>query len=468
MTHPSLRTLASLAVGSLLFLNISTAFAASGDLYITSGNVWFADSTVVYGQTVRIYSTVSNDTGNDLLGSVQFLNQTTGNAIGSDQPISVLAGKTDTVFVDWTPSAGTYTIKVTVYPWDTTSDDSSNNSQNLTTTVDYDNDVDGVGNAQDPNDDNDDANDTDDAFPFDANETKDTDTDGTGDNTDTDDDGDGIADSDDELPQDATESADTDGDGVGDNTDEDDDNDGLSDSFEITAIDPETGEDKETTDPTVADTDGDGVLDGPGVSTPNGESETTTNDVFPNDSNESSDSDQDGVGDNTDEDDDNDGVNDTEDAYPTNHGPVIVFEQYTEIDEETGEEVLVFDASESYDPDGESTGVTYSWTTTDGQVIGEESILRLPINSDLLPATLTMLDDSGEMRVLELNLLNIMNYLGAMGIALGVALTIALAMIAYLKYTPSAPSKASHTPMPVKKPSSKPKAVAKKKTKSRK
>ncbi len=95
-------------------------------------------------------------------------------------------------------------------------------------------DGDGIIDADDTDDDNDGVADTEDAFPFDASETKDSDSDGTGDNADTDDDNDGTPDTADAFPVDANESKDTDGDGIGDNADIDRDGDGIantSDSF---------------------------------------------------------------------------------------------------------------------------------------------------------------------------------------------------------------------------------------------
>lgn len=434
MDLPHYRKWLTGAVIGLLLFPIH-ALAASGDLYIADDGIWLSDTTVVHGQTVRVYASVSNDTSNDLLGSVKFTVQTTGDQIDSDQAVSVLAGKTDTVFVDWTPTAGNYTIMATVYPWESSADDSGNNSLSLTTTVDYDADSDGVGNAQDPNDDNDEAVDSEDAFPYDDTETEDTDDDTVGNNADTDDDNDGIEDSSDALPENAAETGDTDGDGIGNNEDTDDDNDGVSDNVET------TGEPDNVTDPENPDTDGDGYLDGPGTeaattsATEDGSTETTTQDAFPTDPTEWTDTDADGEGDNADTDDDNDALTDEEDPYPTNPGPVVVFEEYTE------EEWVVLDASDSYDPDGAT--VTYQWWDSEGNLMSEEAILSLPINERGLPTSLTVIDETGESRSLELNVLGSMKYLEAMGLALISALAISLAILLYFKYTPSASAKAS-------------------------
>ena len=63
-----------------------------------------------------------------------------------------------------------------------------------------------------------------------------------------------------------------------------------------------SGDDEMETDPSMVDTDGDGVVD--------------ADDAFPEDPDESADADGDGTGDNADTDDDNDGVADADDAFP--------------------------------------------------------------------------------------------------------------------------------------------------------
>jgi len=418
-----------LALATFLLLAFpSLAFAESGDLYIATGGVWFSDATIVHNETVRIYATVTNDGTDDLLGSVQFVNQTTGKQIGSDQSISVLTEQTDTVFVDWRPTAGTYTISVVIYPWDASNDDASNNTSYISTTVDYDNDLDGVGNASDPDDDNDDVPDTEDLFPYDKNESKDTDGDGLGDNADTDDDNDGILDPEDSLPQDPTESVDTDSDGIGNNADTDNDNDGLIDTYETSAVDPETLEPKDITDPLVADTDGDATLDG--------------QDAFPLDPTEWTDTDEDKTGNNADPDDEDDGLLDLEDPYPENHGPVILFSQYEETYEayEDGGSMLVLDASQTYDPDGTAEGLTYQWLSDTGLILGDTPVFEivLPQETPIYPATLVVTDDTGESRTLELEKFGVNEYLKDMILTLAIALSIPLAILGYLKYTASA------------------------------
>jgi hypothetical protein len=108
-----------------------------------------------------------------------------------------------------------------------------------------------------------------DAFPQDPSEWLDTDGDGIGNQADPDDDGDGVCEgavvvpgqcmaAGDAFPLDPREWADTNGNGTGDNGDADRDGDGLSDEAELAA----------GSDPLAADTDGDGVCDGPLVIAP--------------------------------------------------------------------------------------------------------------------------------------------------------------------------------------------------------
>ena len=156
--------------------------------------------------------------------------------------------------------------------------------------------------------------DSQDAFPDDANETKDSDYDGVGDNSDlfpndpsehSDRDGDGVGDNEDQYPDDELESSDSDGDGVGDNGDvfpddgsqwEDGDNDGLGDNplgsnpDQCPAVNGGSQYDRDG----CLDSDGDGWSD-PDESwgaSPNGSA-----DAFPSERTQWADSDGDGHGD---------------------------------------------------------------------------------------------------------------------------------------------------------------------------
>lgn len=212
------------------------------DLSITPDSV-VAYSDVLVGQSVRIYATVSNSSSQDLFGVVKFYDEKKQSFIGADQPISVIGGKTDDVFVDWVgDNVGNHDISVRVMPWDTDGDDESNNKVTKTIYVDVDSDGDGVGDKADNDDDNDGVSDGSDAFPYDPNESKDTDGDGIGDNADEDDDNDGVNDTEDAFPEDPNETFDFDFDGIGNNMDlfpedpneyKDSDGDGVGDNSDI-------------------------------------------------------------------------------------------------------------------------------------------------------------------------------------------------------------------------------------------
>ncbi|MBI2463870.1 hypothetical protein HYV57_02855 [Candidatus Peregrinibacteria bacterium] len=314
------------------FQTVSAA-NTNGDLFLTSENIFFSQTELTEGKNVRIYASVTNAGQNDALGTVRFYDAATGTQIDSDQPISVIAGKTDDVFVDWIPSYGTYTIYVTLDPWNSETDDPNNNSASKTTSVDRDTDRDGTGNQKDSDDDNDGVKDNEDIFPLDKKESKDTDNDGIGNNTDLDDDDDGTIDTLDAFPEDSKEALDSDKDAIGNNQDTDDDNDGLSDDEEI----------KKETDPKKEDTDGDGVDD--------------KTDIFPKDSTETKDFDQDGIGDTKDTDDDNDGVNDDEDSNDENKGPVIALNEIPKTISPGTE--LSLSAENTFDPDGKIASIEW-------------------------------------------------------------------------------------------------------------
>lgn len=206
--------LASLFCGTSVF-----AQEFSQDLSVSPGSVQVAENILV-GDTIRIYVTVHNNSDFDLSGVVKFYDEKTSGFIASDQPISVLANKTDDVFIDWaTSSVGEHPIAIRVVPWETDGDNPDNNKVTKPVYIDTDSDGDGTGDRLDQDDDNDGVPDIDDAFPLDPNESLDTDGDGIGDNADIDDDGDGVPDAEDAFPLDSNESKDTDKDGTGDNSD---------------------------------------------------------------------------------------------------------------------------------------------------------------------------------------------------------------------------------------------------------
>jgi len=396
----------SLKIFSLIlgFLFIGhTALALSGDISINSEDISFSNNSFLEGRKVRIYATAKNNSSQDLLGTVRYYDN--DRQIGGDQPISIFAGKNDGVFIDWTPSFGNHKIAVKIFPWTPEIDDPSNNWIVSNIYAIQDTDHDGIPNDQDNDDDGDGVPDNEDFSPLDPKESADTDGDGIGDNVDPDDDNDDVPDDQDDLPLNPNESTDTDKDGIGDIADPDDDNDGITDNEE----------DKNGTNSKNADTDGDGTTDG--------------KDAFPLDPSEQLDTDNDKIGNNTDIDDDNDGIIDDKDEFPLNKGPVIKINGGKEKFRADLYKNNVFDASPSYDEDGQI--VSYIWdidgvekegnsTSHKFKTIGEHKI------------KLTVVDDKGESRTnnFQVTVLNI----GLYKQIIVTLLLLLLASLIYFKY----------------------------------
>lgn len=402
--------LLSKSVFSTFFLFILAApqicFAFSADISISESSIHFSKDTFLEGNPVRIYTTVTNNSSSDLLGTAQFYDETAGRQIGSDQTISVFSNKTDDIFVDWTPAfEGQHTILITIDPWITKNDDPSNNSARKTVVVLKDTDHDGITDSQDPDDDNDGVIDEDDVFPLDGAEWVDTDGDRVGDNTDEDDDNDRHLDEEDAFPLDSMEWEDTDKDGIGNLADPDDDNDGLFDEDEA----------EKGTDPIKIDTDEDGTNDGA--------------DDFPLNAAEQIDFDKDGIGDNTDEDDDNDGILDADDVDDHNKGPSIVIEGNQFIAFLQREHVLY--AVNSFDEDGEIKQI--QWIVDETEAKLGTSLAYTFTEKGEHTIKIIALDDKDESRekVLTLQVYNMDLYLK---IAL-ISIIILLAIIILLKYS---------------------------------
>lgn len=389
-------------IALLAILPAPTAFAAGGDMSITSENIRFGINNPLEGQVNTIYATVSNSSPNDLLGTVRFF--VDGKQIQGDQPISIFGEASDGVFVNWIGTPGNHVIEVVILPWDNSEDNAANNRISTSKYVIPDLDRDGIPDAKDPDIDGDGVNNEDDHFPRNPNEQLDTDGDGMGNNTDKDDDNDEVPDEFDDLPLDPNESLDTDKDGIGNITDGDDDNDGISDN----------DEEKFGTDPANADTDIDGANDG--------------EDDFPNDPEEQLDTDKDKIGNKLDTDDDNDGIRDEDDEFPLNKGAIIEISD----DEQTIGlmEKHVFDATPSYDEDGKI--VNYLWEI-DSQTSQEGNAITHTFSE---PGNhmvkLSLIDDKGQKvtKEFQVNVVNLSLYRQM----IATLLVICLASIIYFKY----------------------------------
>ncbi|MBU1019414.1 MAG: PKD domain-containing protein [Patescibacteria group bacterium] len=386
---------------------IIPATLAQADLYTEDTMVSFSSSYFVENVPVTIYAETGNNSTKDLLGTVKFWNDTLGKQIGTDQPISVIAGQTDTVFIEFYPTAGTQQISVSIYPWDDSIDDTSNNTVWKTIYAEPDSDGDWIPNSTDNDDDNDGTPDEEDAFPTDPEEWKDTDGDGEGNNIDNDDDNDGTPDEEDEMPEDFNETQDTDKDGIGNKTDTDDDGDTISDEQEIS----------EGTDPLKEDTDGDKVAD--------------NHDAFPIDPTEWKDFDKDGIGDNADPDDDNDTILGEEDVDDNNKGPTIYVTGIPKLIRIA--QTLSVDASSSFDEDGEIS--TYEWAEN-GKILSE--LPNLEISYDETGKKILILrvtDDKGESRIQEITI-NVYSTQFMIFLGLILVILLSLAFYAIFRYSP--------------------------------
>lgn len=220
-----------LALVLVAFFGTHFAFAAgfSKDLSIKANDIQ-APEKLLKGQSAKMYVKVHNNSQFDLNGVVKVYDELTKQFVGSDQPVSVVAGKTDDVFIDWSSEVlGYHPLAIRVIPWVTDGDDPDNNKVTKVITVYADTDKDGVaddadncpvkynpdqadqsrnriGDLCDPDIDGDGVPNEADAFPTQSTEAKDSDFDGVGDNSDT-------------FPYDSKETKDSDRDGRGDNTD---------------------------------------------------------------------------------------------------------------------------------------------------------------------------------------------------------------------------------------------------------
>lgn len=377
--------------------------AANNDLSLADSNVRFSTNIFLEGKFIRIYASATNNSSEDLLGTVRFYDN--GDQINGDQAISLFGNKTDDVFVDWKPNYGSHEITVRIFPWDKDGDDPSNNEISRTIFVQQDTDYDGTPNDQDPDDDNDGVIDTEDPFPLNKNESADTDGDGIGNNADPDDDNDGVPDDKDDLPLDPTETTDTDKDGIGDIADPDDDNDTISDAKEM----------NEGTDPANSDTDSDTISD--------------NTDPFPTNSAEWSDNDKDLIGDNTDIDDDNDSILDKDDKFPLNKAPVLEVDR-TSTETATIDQEKTFDASSSYDEDGKI--ISYNWIIDNKYFKKGATITHKFDTLGEHEVKLTIKDSSGESKTekFSVNVINIRLYSQLFALII----TFALAGILLFKY----------------------------------
>ncbi|MEK7523676.1 MAG: PKD domain-containing protein [Patescibacteria group bacterium] len=395
-----------IAISALTFILFSATVFAD-DLILQTGNVKFSVDRFIEGKAVRIYATVASDGKRDMRGVVRFSDN--GDQIQGDQPISVIAGKDDAVYVDWSPLAGEHTIKVAVFPFDSDDDNAQNNSAERKVTVLADTDRDGTPNADDADDDNDGTVDTADAFPLNKNESTDSDGDTIGNNKDDDDDNDSVKDQDDQVPLNANETLDTDKDGIGNNEDTDDDGDSVADIEEI----------KKGTNPLNADSDGDSVND--------------KEDAYPLDPAQARDFDRDGIGDAKDNDADNDGIPKDKDVNDTNKGPEIHITSTGKSSKSLAypNEPISFETTTSLDPDGKIANTEWSY---EGQKATGPVLKTTFQKPGIYKVVAKVTDDKGEAREKTFKVYVMSPVLPWLLIA-GILLIIILAIFLFFFYT---------------------------------
>jgi len=220
------------------------------DLSLNSKNTFFSTNDPIVDQKLRVYATIENKSKDDLTWYVRFYDEKLKHQIWKNEEISIIAWRSDDVFVDWIIKwYWNHNISIRVIPQKKSLDNPSNNKVSKKIFVDFDSDWDWIPDRKDTDDDNDWIYDIDDLFPHNSHESADTDWDWIWNNADIDDDNDGIKDVNDLFPLDKNEWADSDSDWIWDNLDQDDDNDGLLDIEEI------------KTDPKKWDTDWDWIND---------------------------------------------------------------------------------------------------------------------------------------------------------------------------------------------------------------
>ena len=118
------------------------------DLAITADSIRFSEDTLYADETVRIYATITNSGDTDSIAQVFFY--TSDVLIGESQPISVLAGGGDDVYVDFDLPEGSFNIRAVIQGADPEDSTPANNEAitPLFSTI-SDNDRDGALNDED-------------------------------------------------------------------------------------------------------------------------------------------------------------------------------------------------------------------------------------------------------------------------------------------------------------------------------
>lgn len=136
----------SFLLSVFLFIVVLTIPAAvAGDLLLPPGSLRYSSKQLVEGHSMRLYAYAGSADSEDQTGMIQFFFE--GKPVGAPQPVSVVDGRSDDVFVDIILPFGGYV--------DLSARLDQSTIKLPDVFVDYDPDGDGVGNLKDPDDDND-------------------------------------------------------------------------------------------------------------------------------------------------------------------------------------------------------------------------------------------------------------------------------------------------------------------------
>lgn len=149
------------ATAFLLLTLFFPSLAGAKTVGFAGVTLWYSREPVFAGVPVRVYSALINSGEGDLIGTVEFLDNST---VIAKVPVTVLSGgRIREVWTDWTPSLGDHTVsarlvdaKVQVVGKDPVSVEPSFGATSVDSRFfDLDTDGDGVGNREDLDDDGD-------------------------------------------------------------------------------------------------------------------------------------------------------------------------------------------------------------------------------------------------------------------------------------------------------------------------
>ncbi len=153
---------------AIIFLSFSFSLPVFGaeeaplkNAGFVQGNIWYSKTPFFAGDRIRIYTIIFNGSTEDLVGSVEFLDN--GTPIGKSLFSILDGGRVRDVWVDWTAKDGKHTITARIVDVSTTDalgkkkivvlENSEAGKNELQ--IDFDTDGDGIGNTGDLDDDND-------------------------------------------------------------------------------------------------------------------------------------------------------------------------------------------------------------------------------------------------------------------------------------------------------------------------